>query len=216
MSQKQRLGRPRAGGKPGDGPVEEDILAAARVLFRAQGYSGTSTREIANAAGLRQPTLFHYFKNKAAIMEAIALRAMEPEIQFLQAEAKASHPPDVGLYRYARFVVFNLQTNANVIGSPQKFPELTREKFATFWQQYDRVRRTMYHYIRTGVRQGIFFHVDPKIASEQLFALVEYALTTNVSGTAAAKAADTAATLVLRALLLNPGRLESVQAAAQD
>ncbi len=210
MAQKQKLGRPRAEGHAGDEPVEEEILAAARELFRTKGFSATSTREIASAAGLRQPTLFHYFKNKAAMMNAIALKAMEPEIEFLQKESKLSHPPDVALYRYVRFVVFNLNTNPNVIGSPTRFPELTKEDYPEFWRQYDLVRRTMQDLIKQGIKEGSFIEVDARIASAQLFALVEYTLDSKVSISRANDAADLAATLVLRALLRKNNQLEKL------
>ena len=200
-AQKQKLGRPRAEGRAGDEPVEEEILAAARQLFRSKGFSATSTREIAAAAGLRQPTIFHYFKNKAAMLNAIATKAIEPEIVFLKAEADLDHPPGVALYRYVRFVVYNLHTNPNVIGSPLRFPELTRNAHPTFWEQYDLVRKTMHDLIRRGAREGLFIDVNAKIASAQLFALVEYPLASKSSRAKAAEAADIAATLVLRSLL---------------
>lgn len=211
MNHKNKVGRPRAQKRGSDGPVEDEILAAARELFRTKGFSATSTREIASAAGLRQPTLFHYFKNKAAIMSAIAQRAMEPETQFLIKESASNHPPEVSLYRYVRFVVINLHTNPNVIGSPQKFPELTREEFGDFWRQYDQVRKAMRDYIKQGQDQGTFIAIDAKIASEQLFALMESSLT-NSSRASATKVADTAATLVLRALLVEQNRLTEIQA----
>ena len=210
MVQKQKLGRPRAEGQAGDEPVEEEILAAARELFRTKGFSATSTREIANAASLRQPTLFHYFKNKAAMMNAIALKAMEPEIEFLNSESALELTPDVALYRYVRFVVFNLHTNPNVIGSPTKFPELTREDYPEFWAQYDLVRNTMQNLIKRGMKVGCFIKVDAAVASAQLFALMEYTLDASVSKSKAKEASNLAATLVLRALLSDVGQLADV------
>ena len=216
MEPKKKLGRPRARARASDGPVEEEILAAARELFRAQGFSGTSTREIANAAGLRQPTLFHYFDSKTAIMDAIAQRALEPEIQFLEKEAEVNRPPDVALYRYARFVVYNLNTNPNVIGSPLRFPELTRERFGPFWKRYDRIRFALRTHVRKGIEESVFVDVDARIASTQLFAMLEYALAAGPTGVAAAqKAADTAATLVLRALLKDSSRIAEVAEMAE-
>ena len=211
MVQKQKLGRPRAEGQAGDEPVEEEIIDAARRLFKSKGFSATSTREIAAAAGLRQPTLFHYFKNKAAMMNAIALKAVEPEIEFLQTEAKSPQAPDIALYRYVRFVVYNLHTNPNVIGSPTRFPELTREDYPEFWQQYDFVRNTMKTLIEQGVEGGFFIEVDPEVASAQLFALMEYTLHAPGSNTNANEAATLASKLVLRALLAKSNRIQKLE-----
>ena len=211
MVQKQKLGRPRAEGQAGEEPVEEEILDAARQLFKTKGFSATSTREIATATGLRQPTLFHYFKNKAAMMNAIALKAVEPEIEFLKNESENPQTPDVALYRYVRFVVYNLHTNPNVIGSPTRFPELTREEYPEFWQQYDLVRKTMQTLIGQGVKEGFFIEVDPKLASAQLFALMEYTLDTPGSKSKANEAASLAAKLVLRGLLVKTNRIQKIE-----
>ena len=108
---RRRVGRPRARPQEGEQPTEEAILEAARKLFSAQGFAATSTRQIAAAAGVRQPTLFHYFPSKKAILKAIIDLAMTPELDFIKAEAARKLPADVALFRYARFVYANLSTN---------------------------------------------------------------------------------------------------------
>ena len=40
-------------------------------LFAVRGYFGTSTRDIADAVGLRQPSLFFHFPSKQAIVEQL-------------------------------------------------------------------------------------------------------------------------------------------------
>ena len=145
---------------------------------------------------------------------------MAPEVQFLDAEKKANNPPDIALYRYVRFVVLNLHTNPDVIGSPEKFPELNRDDFAEFWTHYDRVKNTLGQLIRKGQREGLFIDIDPKLAGEQLYSLIESSLNTGTFNTGtqskstarqAKRAADTAATLILRALLIDSRRLEQLR-----
>jgi len=48
------------------------ILAATRQLFAKKGRRGTTTREIAELAGVNEATLFRHFGNKDAIIEAVA------------------------------------------------------------------------------------------------------------------------------------------------
>lgn len=48
------------------------ILAATRELFAKKGRRGTTTREIAELAGVNEATLFRHFGNKDAIIEAVA------------------------------------------------------------------------------------------------------------------------------------------------
>lgn len=48
------------------------ILDAARRLFGAQGFDGTTTRDLAQAAGVAEGTLFRHFPNKKAILVEVA------------------------------------------------------------------------------------------------------------------------------------------------
>jgi AcrR family transcriptional regulator len=48
------------------------ILAATRELFAKKGRRGTTTREIAELAGVNEATLFRHFGNKDAIIESCA------------------------------------------------------------------------------------------------------------------------------------------------
>ena len=49
------------------------LLGAARELFIASGYEGTTTREIANRAGVTEKLLFNNFGSKAELFEAAIL-----------------------------------------------------------------------------------------------------------------------------------------------
>jgi len=50
---------------------ESDILQAATRLFADEGFHTTSTRKIAAEAGVSEGTLFHYFKTKNILLQAI-------------------------------------------------------------------------------------------------------------------------------------------------
>lgn len=48
------------------------ILKAAQRLFARRGYDGTTTRDLAQAAGVAEGTLFRHFENKKAILVQVA------------------------------------------------------------------------------------------------------------------------------------------------
>ena len=50
------------------------IIKAVRKLFAAKGFDGTTTRELAAAAGGSEALLFKHFPNKEALVEAILER----------------------------------------------------------------------------------------------------------------------------------------------
>ena len=60
------------GKSPGD--TRERILAATRRLFARKGRRGTTTREIAELAGVNEATLFRHFGHKDALIEACVRR----------------------------------------------------------------------------------------------------------------------------------------------
>lgn len=50
----------------------EQVLAAALALFCEHGYAATSTRRIAEAAGVTEGLIFHYFATKEALLLELA------------------------------------------------------------------------------------------------------------------------------------------------
>jgi AcrR family transcriptional regulator len=53
--------------------LERLILDAARHLFAAQGYAGTTTREVAARAGVHEPLLYRRYGSKAGLYRAAVL-----------------------------------------------------------------------------------------------------------------------------------------------
>ena len=81
--------------------TRQRILREASLLFATKGYHGTSTREIAAAVGIQQPSLFHHFESKDTIMaELIAFDLDEPVAVAERCKAAADGSPAVRLYRY--------------------------------------------------------------------------------------------------------------------
>ncbi|GAP12879.1 transcriptional regulator, TetR family [Longilinea arvoryzae] len=54
------------------------LLQVALELFAARGYDGVGVQEIAEAAGVTKPTLYHYFGSKAGLLTALLDEQHEP------------------------------------------------------------------------------------------------------------------------------------------
>jgi len=83
-------GRPRkTAGERDDGNRRQALLRAAARLFRQQGFSATSTRDIAAAVGMRPGSPFYHFENKEALLAAVMHEGMERALSH-QAAAMAA------------------------------------------------------------------------------------------------------------------------------
>jgi TetR/AcrR family transcriptional repressor of uid operon len=58
-------------------PAADRIVAAAEICFAALGFEVASMEEIAQQAGMRAGNLYRYFPSKAALIQAVATRALD-------------------------------------------------------------------------------------------------------------------------------------------
>ncbi|HOE35209.1 MAG: TetR/AcrR family transcriptional regulator [Chloroflexi bacterium] len=78
------------------------ILETALAFFAAFGYEATGTLEICDAAGVTKPTMYHYFKSKRGLMEAILSENFEPFLQRLKEASTYQHDITLNLEKIMR------------------------------------------------------------------------------------------------------------------
>ena len=72
-------------------PTRDLILDAAERRFAERGFAGVSVREIATDAGLKnQASLYHHFRNKRALYEAVLARGIEPILAMVVESARGT------------------------------------------------------------------------------------------------------------------------------
>jgi AcrR family transcriptional regulator len=138
-----RAGRPRliTQRRPGT-TARDEILDAAGELFTTLGYTGTSTRTIAEAVGIRQASLYHYFKTKDDILCALLSQTVTPTLsvipRLLAAEPALSAPEH--LHALAIFDGSQLLSGRWNLGALYLQPELRGAGLSTFWADRERLR----------------------------------------------------------------------------
>ena len=121
--QQRGRGRPRSGAQIRTGEnTREEILDAAAELFTTQGFSPTTTRQIADAVGVRQNALYNHFASKDAILGALLGALVRPSLRtatMLDAvEARDDFESATKLYALAYFdgnVLTTWQWNLGVL-----------------------------------------------------------------------------------------------------
>ena len=82
--------------------VHRLILESARDLFSRKGYAGTSTREIADRAGVYEPMIYRRFESKAKLFQAAVLDPFEEVVSaYLETWAAQVPSGDVPLAEHA-------------------------------------------------------------------------------------------------------------------
>ncbi len=87
----------------------EEILAAALRLFGQYGLYGVSTRQIAQAVGVSQPTLYAYFASKDEIATELHVRAFRELEGRLRTGARDPESPDDVAVALRIYVDFGLE-----------------------------------------------------------------------------------------------------------
>lgn len=195
--------------------TRERILYEASKLFAAMGYHATTTREIARAVGIRQPSLFHHFATKREIMQALLTYDLDA-FSFVESLASEEGPASVRLYRYLRDDV------ALVAQSPYNLSGLYTDEvmgdpdFAPWAERADRITAAIERIVRDGVDSGEFVAIDPVLVREAISGILLRTLMTYSGGRPQPTAAlgDEIASFVLRAVLADPARLAEVRRTA--
>jgi AcrR family transcriptional regulator len=85
------------GRRPGQlSSARDDIIRAARETFAEEGYSGTSLRAVARAAGVDAALIHHYFEGKAGLFIAAMALPFDPRQAQPDAEAAGPSPARPG------------------------------------------------------------------------------------------------------------------------
>lgn len=96
-----------------------DILKAVRRVFVEKGFHGTTTRELAQAAGVSEALLFKHFPSKKALFSAIQLSCFNDEKPRIIEQLKAMEPSASSLvflvhYMISRMIMHDCRMTTSV------------------------------------------------------------------------------------------------------
>jgi len=137
----RRPGRPRASGDPdGERDTRRDVLDAAAALFCSVGFTSTSTRAVADAAGVRQASIYHHFAGKDAILLELLLGTVRPSLELADALAVGAEPAAARLWALVHADVGLLCAGPVNLGVLYVLPEVAGEQFGEFHALRSRLR----------------------------------------------------------------------------
>lgn len=202
-----RTGRPRASGSSPTGlGTRADVLAAAAALFGTRGYASASTHAIAEAAGIRQATLYHHFARKQDILLALLLDTVQPSLDVAAELLARDEEPAARLWALCVADVTLLAEAPHNTGALYLLPEVSDAAFEPFRERRSELETTY----RTLVAAcGV---AAAAAGASLVLALVESVILQRKGGQTATLDATTIAAAALRVLDLDAATRERAAA----
>ena len=169
--------RPTAGNgtRAPAGERQASIISAAAALFAAKGFNGTTTREIAQTAGISEALVFKYFPTKRALYAAILAEKVQISQLMDNVEAAAEKRDDARVFTLV--ASFRIHRGAD--------PSLLRLLLFSALEGHElsdmffRSRHRVFYeylagYIRRRCQEGAFRCLDPLLAAQAFVGIVVY------------------------------------------
>ncbi|MCX5379304.1 TetR/AcrR family transcriptional regulator [Streptomyces sp. NBC_00091] len=174
----RRVGRPRADQlRPDSGrPPREELLCAAAELFTVRGYAATTTRAVAERAGMRQATMYHYFGGKEELLAELLESTVAPSLALSRRLlGESGRPAARRLWELCRSDVLLLCGGPYNLGALYLLPELRGQRFAQFRRMREELRDS-YRVLLAGTRVGAELAGDRAaltLRNDLVFGLIE-------------------------------------------
>lgn len=97
--------------------TKERIVSAAVKLFAKQGWDGTTTRDLATAAGIAAGTLFNYFQSKEAVVASLVSDALAKAQHDFETDHDASQSLEEDLFAFIWIGLKSLRKLRGVLAS---------------------------------------------------------------------------------------------------
>ncbi|MEU6604668.1 helix-turn-helix domain-containing protein [Streptomyces shenzhenensis] len=130
----RRVGRPRVVQRSDRGlQPRAELLAAAAELFTTRGYAATTTRAVAERAGMRQASMYHYVSGKEELLAELLESTVTPSLGCArELLADPARPAEDRLWELCRADVELLCGGPHNLGVLYLLPEVRAERFAGF------------------------------------------------------------------------------------
>ncbi len=164
-----------------DSETRDRILAAALKLFARRGYDGTTTKDLAAAAGVAEGTLFRHFETKKSILVQVATDGWIEILTDLLTELS-----EMGSYKAVAQVMkrrmMHLQKNADLLRvcfMEVQFHEDLRDRIQT--DVIEKMTDVAEVFFQTAMDQGIYRKMDARLVARVflgMFAISGFSQTT--------------------------------------
>jgi AcrR family transcriptional regulator len=133
----------------------EAIMAAARELFREQGFRATSLDEIGARAGISGPAIYRYFKSKHELLSVLLEEAVVAWRETLDGVLREGTPPRATLERLIEAAVALELRNGSLRAVPPEEFRLLGDDVRSRLARLDRITMAEWVHLVCEVRPGL-------------------------------------------------------------
>jgi AcrR family transcriptional regulator len=171
----RRVGRPRAAQRPDSGlEPREELLSAAAELFTTLGYAATSTRVVAERAGMRQASMYHYVSGKEELLAELLESTVTPSLAYArELLADDATPAEDRLWELCRADVEVLCGGPHNLGVLYLLPEVRAERFAGFHAVRAELKDAYRQLVAATEAGGALAKSDLDLRTDLVFGLIE-------------------------------------------
>lgn len=171
LTRKRKVGRP---------PLVENrrkmILDTAARLFGKVGYEKCSMQDISNATNVSKGTLYHYFKTKQEIYDAIFINTLKNMIDFVGNAVDISADARTQMIQYFRAHANYFEThywdfNATMLGVAGVSSTEMRAEAIELRDRYETILRDI---INRGIESGQFRSGEPGMTARAALSLLNW------------------------------------------
>lgn len=148
------------------------LLEAAIAAFAEKGFNGTTTRDIAGAAGMSPAAVYVHHKSKEELLYVISRSGHEETLELILNAAASSSDPATALRNVIHdFAVHHARghTGARIVN--YELNSLSPEHLTEIRAIRQRIDRAIRELVERGVEAGVFDTPDARIAATALLSL---------------------------------------------
>ena len=152
------------------------IIALAAKLFDEHGYANVSMEQIALAAGLAKPSLYHYFRGKDEILRGIHETFIDILLERHEQRKQLDLSPALLVLGAMTDIYGLMETHRGHVRvffeHHRELPDSVREEIRV---KRDRYQQQIRESIERGIEDGQFRDVDPEAATLAVFGICNWA-----------------------------------------
>lgn len=160
------------GTRPHADQTRNRLIDAAATAFAERGFHGTSTRDIAEAAGMSPAAVYVHHRSKEELLYQISRRGHQATLDLVRAAAASTDDPAGQLAAVVRsFAAYHARANTSARVVNYELAALSEEHLTEILELRRAIAGELRGVVEHGVTAGVFDTPDPRMAATALLSL---------------------------------------------